>query len=666
MAFPDAFRRAFQLRCRPFFPLIALLVSAGSGSRSAHAAPPKPRPPGVVIAHSPAVTRQYLGSPSIVRLPDGVWLVSHDFFGPGSTSDQVHVHASGDNGLTWQRRSEIRGAFWSSLFFHRDSLYLLGTARQDGDLVIRRSTDSGHTWSEPRDAQSGLLRNDARYHCAPMPVIEHNGRLWRAFEDVMGPGGWGSNFRSFMLSAPVDADLLIATNWIASNRLGRDPGWLDGRFGGWLEGNAVVAPDGRLVNILRADVRDPDERAAVINISADGTRATFDPASGFIGFPGGCKKFTIRQDPRDATYWSLSNFIPPDQRGGNVERTRNTLALVHSSDLIQWEVRSLLLHHPDRDHHGFQYADWQFDGEDLVAAVRTASDDDHGGAHGSHDANYITFHRWAGFRDRVDQPLPTPVDATSGGVRPNWPPLRLSDTVQLTVAGRPAFVFLPPKPLRTIPQPWVLYGPTLPGHPDEAERWMHEQFLAAGVAVAGVDVGEAQGSPASHEAFDALHATLVKAGFAERPSLLGRSRGGLHVTSWAIARPDLIAGIAGIYPVFDLTTYPGLVPAASAYGLTPETFSSRLAELNPVARIATLAHARIPAFLIHGDVDTVVPLRENSAAFVRAYRNAGVESLARLVVLPGQGHNMYEGFFHSQELVDFVIQTARTGLSVSP
>lgn len=666
MAFPDAFRRAFQLRCRPFFLLIALLVSAGSGSRSVHAAPPNPRPPGVVVAHSPAATRQYLGSPSIVRLPDGVWLVSHDFFGTGSTSDRVHVHTSGDQGLTWQLRSEIRGAFWSSLFLHRDALYLFGTARQDGDLVIRRSTDGGRNWSEPRDDRSGLLRSDARYHCAPMPVIEHQGRLWRAFEDVMGPGGWGSNFRSFLFSAPADSDLLNATNWIASNRLGRDPAWLEGRFGGWLEGNAVVAPDGRLLNILRADVRDPDERAAVIGISADGTQATFDPATGFIRFPGGCKKFTIRQDPRDAGYWSLSNFIPPDQRGGNVERTRNTLALVHSKNLVDWEVRSLLLQHPDRENHGFQYADWQFDGDDLVAAVRTAYDDDHGGAHGSHDANYITFHRWAGFRDRVDEPLPAPVDATSAGVRPNWPPLPMPDTVQLNVAGRPAFVFLPPKRLRTIPQPWILYGPTLPGHPDEAERWMHERFLAAGIAVAGVDVGESQGSPSGHAAFDALHANLVKAGFAERPCLLGRSRGGLHVTSWAIARPQLVAGIAGIYPVFDLTTYPGIAPAASAHGLTPENFASRLSELNPIARIHTLAHARIPAFLIHGDVDTVVPLPENSGAYVRAYRNAGVESLARLVVLPGQGHNMYEGFFHSQELVEFVIQTARTRLSVSP
>src|SRR5689334_21993155 len=79
------------------------------------------------------------------------------------------------------------------------------------------------------------------------------------------------------------------------------------------------------------------------------------------------------------------------------------------------------------------------------------------------------------------------------------PPKKLSlPGENFTVANRPAFVFRPPEEKRTRPQPWILYAPTLPAYPDEAERWMHEQFLAAGVAVAGIDVGEAYGSPASH------------------------------------------------------------------------------------------------------------------------------------------------------------------------
>ena len=62
------------------------------------------------------------------------------------------------------------------------------------------------------------------------------------------------------------------------------------------------------------------------------------------------------------------------------------------------EYRRVLLQHPDTAKHGFQYVDWRFDGEDLIAACRTAFDDDQGGAHNFHDANYLTFHRIADFR----------------------------------------------------------------------------------------------------------------------------------------------------------------------------------------------------------------------------------------------------------------------------
>ncbi len=354
-------------------------------------------PPGVVVAHSLARTRQYLGSPSLLARPGGGLLASHDFFGPGSSSEVIHVHGSDDGGATWRKLSETRG-FWCSLFEHRGAVYLLGSAHQNGPVVIRRSTDGARTWTEPVSAERGLLRSSGRFHGAPTPVVEHRGRLWRGMEDLGGTGGWAAYFRSFMLSVPVDADLLVAANWTSSTPLARDPGWLGGRFGGWLEGNAVVAPDGELVNLLRVDFRETDEKAARIHMSADGTTARFDPTTDLFSFPGGCKKFAVRADPQGSGYWSLANWIPPSQRGQPVERTRNTLALLHSADLVTWEVRSVLLHHPDREKHGFQYADFQIVGDDLLGLVRTAFADEGGGAPQAHDANFITFHRWSNFR----------------------------------------------------------------------------------------------------------------------------------------------------------------------------------------------------------------------------------------------------------------------------
>lgn len=232
------------------------------------------------------------------------------------------------------------------------------------------------------------------------------------------------------------------------------------------------------------------------------------------------------------------------------------------------------------------------------------------------------------------------------------------------VAERPAFVMLPPEEKRTKPQPWIMYAPTLPPYPDAAEKWMHEKFTNAGIAVAGIDIGEAYGNPQGREKFTALYEELTKnRGFATRCCVLGRSRGGLWVTSWAAENTDKVAGLAGIYPVFDFRTYPGIAKAAPAYGLKPEELTARASEFNPIDRVPKLAKAKIPAFIIHGDDDKVVPLKENSATFAKHYKTAGEESLMQLVVAKGQGHNFWEGFFQCQELVDFGIARAKAGAS---
>jgi len=352
--------------------------------------------PGIVVDYSPAASGLYIGSPSLAVLPSGDYVASHDFFGPKSNefkSARSVVFRSPDKGKTWKQIAEIQGAFWSTLFVHRKHLYLLGTDRHHGDVVIRRSGDGGASWTD-----AVKLRDGGEYHCAPMPVLEHNGRLWRAFEWRNPPIAWGINYRSGMLSIPVDDDLLKPENWTATNFVPSDRAWNNNDMGAWLEGNALVAPDGSLVNLLRVQTKSPDEKAAIVRISADGKQATFDPAKDFLPFPGGAKKFTVRYDPQSKTYWSLATILPERHRAPNPGSIRNTLALTSSPDLRTWTVRCVLLYHPDVKKHGFQYADWQFEGDDMIALVRTAYDDGFGGARNNHDANFMTFHRFANFR----------------------------------------------------------------------------------------------------------------------------------------------------------------------------------------------------------------------------------------------------------------------------
>ena len=185
---------------------------------------------------------------------------------------------------------------------------------------------------------------------------------------------------------------------------------------------------------------------------------------------------------------------------------------------------------------------------------------------------------------------------------------------------------------------------------------MHERFLKAGIAVAGIDVGEAYGSPKAFPHFEALYQHMVAQGYSKTPLLLGRSRGGLWVSSWALKHPDRVRAIAGIYPVYDYTTYPGVKRAASAYAISPEELTAQQASLNPVKRAHVLAKARIPVFIIHGTNDNVVPLAANTGALRDAYRSAAAGDLIEVIEAEGQGHSFWPGYFHCQELVDFVIE----------
>ena len=232
------------------------------------------------------------------------------------------------------------------------------------------------------------------------------------------------------------------------------------------------------------------------------------------------------------------------------------------------------------------------------------------------------------------------------------------------VDGHTAFLFTPAEVNALppgAPRPWILYGPTLAPYPDEAEKWMHERFTEAGVAVAGIDTGESYGSPAAVQATEKLHAEMVKRGYSTKPALLGRSRGGLWASAWAIAHPELTAGLGGIYPVYDWRTYPGVDSAAGAYGLTPADLLAKVEELCPVEKIDVAARAGIPVCIIHGDIDVVVPIEPNSARLKARYEALGKGDLVELIVAEGQGHSFWEGFFHCQKLVDFLIERARAG-----
>lgn len=346
---------------------------------------------GVEINHSKASSKIYLGSPSIIILKNGHYLTYHCEMGPNSKNTShptAHIYLSKDKGVTWQKQSTLNNIVWANLFLHQDIIYAMGVSKVYGDLVIRKSTDNGLTWTQAKDDKSGLLRNDLEYHTAPVPMVTHKGRIYRAVE-VRNPGyGWGFNFEALLISAPIDSDLLQAENWVVSNRLHFDQRWLGTA---WLEGNVVVTPEDKLVNILRVHYQEHGGKVAKVHYDVNKNQISFNPDKDFLNFPGGSKKFTIRYNEKTKRYWTLSNHIK--DIGYNPERTRNCLTLSSSKDLMNWQVHKEVLYHPDLEKHGFQYADWQFDGNDIITIIRTAYDDEFGGADNQHNSNYMIFKR---------------------------------------------------------------------------------------------------------------------------------------------------------------------------------------------------------------------------------------------------------------------------------
>lgn len=225
------------------------------------------------------------------------------------------------------------------------------------------------------------------------------------------------------------------------------------------------------------------------------------------------------------------------------------------------------------------------------------------------------------------------------------------------IDGNVGFVIFPSNVNRAKSTPWVWYAPTLPGLPGTEEMWMFEQITRAGIAIVGVDVGESYGSPDGRKIFSSFYKLLTQhLGFNNKAVLLGRSRGGLMTLSWGAENPDKVAAFAGIYPVCNIASYPGIDKASGAFKMSADELTKKISEHNPLDRLGPLARAHVPLFAIHGDIDVLVPIEKNSGEVKKRYDALGGNM--QLIIPQGQGHNMWEGFFKSKELIQFIKKNA--------
>lgn len=334
----------------------------------------------------------YTASPSIAVLPSGEYVISDNLFGSGSGADRsgtTHVFASRDHGRQWEKLAVLRDMKRGSLFVHRGSLYLLGYRAAPGDALIRRSDDGGRTWTEPRDELSGLLRRGEFAGTPNRPVI-HEGRIWLA----------QSGRRVF--SAPVEADLLRADSWTLSEKadLNRGP---FGKEVAITEAQVVASPETGVVVMPKIHGR----ASTVLLRAGPNPKRIRDPRpEDWVALPGGEKKFAAGHDPKSGWFFALTNPVLPAYRdsGWPPELIRNAAALVVSRDLRNWRIATVFLESPNVDFEAFQYLAYDFDGEDLVVASRTAFEVGDGKPPRGHDSNLTTFYRIKDFRRFFSEP----------------------------------------------------------------------------------------------------------------------------------------------------------------------------------------------------------------------------------------------------------------------
>ncbi|HRH98049.1 MAG TPA: prolyl oligopeptidase family serine peptidase [Prosthecobacter sp.] len=226
------------------------------------------------------------------------------------------------------------------------------------------------------------------------------------------------------------------------------------------------------------------------------------------------------------------------------------------------------------------------------------------------------------------------------------------------IAGNKAFVYAAPTP--AVGKPWLWYAPTLKGVSLFGRKFYFEPLMKAGISLAGFDLGEVRGSPASTAKFTLFYEEMVKRGYSKKPILLGQSRGGMMTLAWAFRNPDKVKAWVGIYPVCNLASWPLQRSEAATladFGMKKEELIAKLPEFNPIDNLKGLLANKVPMFAVHGDSDVVVPYDDNTKLLKERYEAGGGQISVKII--PNEGHKVGPSFFECQELIDFVLkQTA--------
>lgn len=326
---------------------------------------------------------RYLCSPSLLRLPNGNLLAGMDLFGPEKGQCLSLLFTSSDNGNSWQYVTDLYPFYWANLFLHKGAVYALGQSQEYGDLMLIRSDDNGHTWSQP-----ALLLYGSSVRCSaggpqhtPMHIVNYNGRLYTSYEY----GNWSiGGHQPGVISIDENADLMCAENWSFSETVPFEGRWAEesGTRGDAIEGNMVIAPDNNLYCFMRYKIGE------LLKMRVDTDNA--DAPMQYIGiYPAPVSNSMFRILAYKGKYLLITNRKTEESAKYNGKSYRNVLSLYVTEDLEHFKhIRDIVdFRFQNPQYFGFQYPCPILEKDGLRLSIRSAFNN----ANSYHNSNYMLY-----------------------------------------------------------------------------------------------------------------------------------------------------------------------------------------------------------------------------------------------------------------------------------
>lgn len=343
-----------------------------------------PHLPAELVARSPDPQTIYYSNPDWA-VDDGGPLLLWDTFGAEYAIDLARPGPDG-----WRSVAHFPGAMHSHLIdLPEQHLTLVVGVMQTG-----RPRAIVLWWSRRDDDWHGPIElfGAADYHAGSTPWAVYEGRLYVPFEIQQSPT-WGS-YQYGCIHADLKADLRRPGSWtLTQNRVPWTvfPG---AENAGALEGNLVVAPDGRLYNLLRIPEQSRLGRAVWSGAGWE-----------WLGLVQGVhnqSKPEVFHHPGSGRWYLLANGWPGRVSASIGHACRNALCLWEATeaDLSRWRLVRVIA--SDRDpRHAFSYVAAIVDGEDTLWIAERHGDDE---TRNFHDTNCIVVRRIESFGEWVAAP----------------------------------------------------------------------------------------------------------------------------------------------------------------------------------------------------------------------------------------------------------------------